>query len=299
MDIAGHKINNWVIIAGGGGVVLLYVLYRNASKSAAATQSASTSTIDPLTGLPTSQDNQIDPSTGMTYLQEAQEYGSVSAAEAAVSSGSAYAAGTGGYYGAEDAGYPTSTSNVGTSVAIQSYATNAAWSQAVTAGLAGLGYNSEDIASALGLFFAQHPLGTASDGVSYASIIQAAEAEYGPPPQGTYSIIPEPTTSGATGTTTGGTTTSGTFALPSGRSDTPYSTYVDLGWTAVKGAQFYHYQVLTASGSSVSDQMTTATSARVSGLKPSTSYSWRMAVDTTSAMNASPWSSPSPFTTKS
>jgi hypothetical protein len=210
MKIAGHEINNWWLIGGGGGLVLVIYLYKRGSSSSNSSTTAanSASAIDPVTGLPYSEDSQIDPLTGMTYLAEAQEYGSVSAAEAAVSSGSAY----GSSYGADNgysgtAGYPTLNATGGTTVNGTSYATNAAWSQAVTTGLVGLGYSAADVSAALGLFFAGQPLGVAPDGVSYATIVQAAEAEFGLPPQGTYQIIAAPTGSTGAGTTGGGSTT--------------------------------------------------------------------------------------------
>lgn len=110
------------------------------------------------------------------------------------------------------------------------------------------------------------------------------------------------TTTGTGGTTTAGTTTAATttpapatkptFKIPAGLSQTPYATFVDLGWTAVPGATSgYHYQVLLAAGTvSVHDASTNATSVRVSGLKPKTQYEWRMAVHATAAENSSPWS---------
>jgi hypothetical protein len=250
MKIGGKEISNWWLIGGGAGVIGLWLLYRHSSSSSANTASSG-SGIDPVTGLPYSEDQQVDPETGMTYLAEAQEYGSVSAAEAAVSSGSGYDdTGYGsdsGYVGT--AGYPTENVGTGTSTT-GSYATNAAWAQAVTAGLVALGYSSTDVAAALGLFFAGQPLGNGSDGVSYASIVQAAEAEYGPPPQGTYSIIAEPstgtggagsggttTTSTGTGTTTTSTTTTGgpITAVPSNFRVTGVNGLkISLAWDAVQ-----------------------------------------------------------------
>lgn len=210
MNIAGHKINNWWLIGGGAGLVLVIYLYRKGSSSSGSSTAAnSSSAIDPLTGLPYSEDNQVDPLTGMTYLAEAQEYGSVSAAEAAVSSGSAYGSSGGGSAYSGTAGYPTLNAYGNTTVNGTSYATNAAWAQAVTTGLVSLGYSAADVSAALGLFFAGQPLGIAPDGVSYATIVQAAEAEFGLPPQGTYQIIAAPTGS-TTASGTGGGTTTGT-----------------------------------------------------------------------------------------
>lgn len=210
MELGGHKINNWWLIGGAAGVVGLWYWYQKSAASntaAAASASSSTTSIDPVTGLPYSEDSTVDPITGMTYLTEAQQYGSVQAAEEEITSGSAYYGDT-GTGSAIDSGYPTESyysPGYGDSTpSSQSYSSNAAWAQAATSGLVALGYSSQDVSTALGAFFAQLPLGSGSDGVSYASIIQAAEAEYGPPPQGTYSIIPEPSTS-----------TTGTAAIPS------------------------------------------------------------------------------------
>jgi len=199
MEIGGKQISNWWIVGGAGGLVLVYIVYKRSKSSSTSAQASTSTSIDPVTGLPYSQDNQIDPLTGMTFLSEAQQYGSVAAAESAVSSGAASADSTStGYTGT--AGYPSS--NVGTTTGTaQNYATNAAWAQACTAGLTALGYSSTDVSAALGLFFAQHPLGIAPDGVNYALIIQTCEAEYGPPPQGTYQIMPPPSSGGGTTTT--------------------------------------------------------------------------------------------------
>jgi uncharacterized protein YqgV (UPF0045/DUF77 family) len=183
VEIAGKKINNWWLVGGAAGVAVVFYLYKQSegSSSSTAATSDNSSSIDPVTGLPYSQDNQVDPATGMTYLQEAQEYGSVSAAEAAVSSGSYYGAEGYGYAG-QDTGYPTGYYGYGNTG--YSYASNAQWSQAVTAGLTALGYSATDISAALGLYFQSMPLSA-----SQAAIIQAAIAEYGPPPQGSYPII--------------------------------------------------------------------------------------------------------------
>lgn len=194
VTIAGHKINNWWLIGGSVGVVgVIYFYNKGNANSAANSTAASNSGTDPVTNLPYSEDSQIDPLTGMTYLSEAQQYGSVSAAESSVSSNSGYTLGGSDYGYSGTAGYAYPTTNV-TSGTGGTFATNAQWAQSVTTGLAGLGYSTEDVAAALGLYFQGHPLGNAPDGVSYQSIIQAAVAEFGPPPVGNYSIIGSPTT---------------------------------------------------------------------------------------------------------
>lgn len=242
---------------GAGAVVLLAaVLYwrHSASSSGSSTGAADPNSIDPLTGMPYADDQQIDPLTGIAYLAEAQQYGSVSAAEAAFSgatSGDGYSAGYGASSGGT-AGYPTS--NVGGSTTPNGYSTNAQWSQAVTAGLAQLGYDTQAIGAALGAFFAQMQL-TADQ----AAIVQAAEAEFGPPPQGTYAIVTAPSSgspggSGSGGTTSGGpgstgagggtgSTSTGRLPAPSGLQLKNGRSGVEFTWAPVKGATGYVCQL--------------------------------------------------------
>jgi hypothetical protein len=206
VDIGGKKISNWWLIGGAIGAGAVYLVIRHSSSASSTSGAASSSATDPVTGLPYSEDNSTDPVTGLTYLQEAQQYGSVQAAEEEVTSGSAFfgQSGTGNLV---DTGLPTIDGVTGTSTnpSPGSFETNAQWAQAVTAGLADLGYNSTDVAAALGLYFQNHPLGTAPDGASYLSIVQAAVAEFGPPPVGSFQIVGAPTTSTGTGTGTGTT----------------------------------------------------------------------------------------------
>lgn len=206
LTIHGHKISKWYAVGGLGGGILVFILVRRARNSAGGTSADGTQAgTDPVTGLPYAQDNQTDPVTGMTYLAEAQQYGSVAAADAAFQDSTASQADG----GVLDSGFPTGLSGDGGSgTGTLSFASNAQWSQAVTAGLTGVGYSSTDIAAALGLYFQGQPLGTASDGASYLQIIQAAVAEFGPPPVGTYPITGAPT-SGGTGSGSGGGGTGG------------------------------------------------------------------------------------------
>lgn len=203
LEIGGKKIG-WPWVAGGvAGVGMVVWIYRknasNSQASAANATGANTTGIDPLTQLPYSQDNQTDPVTGMTYLTEAQQYGSVAAAEAAVSGGAAGGGATFspgfGVTGPVDSGFGGSFFNPSPTPqpAATGYASFAQWAQAVQAGLTGLGYSQESVAAALGLFNAQHPL-TADQ----AQIIRTAEAEFGPPPGGPYQIIPTPSHGGPT-----------------------------------------------------------------------------------------------------
>lgn len=110
---------------------------------------ASASAIDPVTGLPTSEDNSVDPETGLTYLAEAEEYGSVSAAEADVSQyGTTTASGTGYTSGVgTDLGTLTTTSTG--SLTTADYSNAQSWAQAATTGLAEIGYSETDVATAL------------------------------------------------------------------------------------------------------------------------------------------------------
>ena len=210
VKIFGHTISTpaAVAIAGGSGVAIWFA-YKQHKASPASTSASNPSAIDPVTGLPYSEDNQIDPLTGMTYLAEAQQYGSVSAAEQATAgeSSAALSSAYGGY--GTGSGLVGSNTGVTTEVASGGYASNAAWAQAVTAGLSALGYTSTDISAALGMYLGGLPLTALPDGQSAVSIVQAALAEYGPPPVGTYQVI-MPTGTGSTGSgSTGSGTTDG------------------------------------------------------------------------------------------
>ena len=151
---------------------------------AAGTPSAQTGT-DPITGMPYSSDSATDPITGMTYLAEAQQYGSVAAAEASVSAyGQSTATGSG--IPVNPASPPSSgTPNppVGSSV----YTSDAAWSQAAQAGLTSIGYDGVTVGEALGAFLTGTP-----QTPEQIKIINAAIAEFGRPPVGSYQIIPIP-----------------------------------------------------------------------------------------------------------
>lgn len=271
-EIGGKKINKWWLIGGAGGAVLVFYLYK---KNQSSSSSSGSNAIDPLTGMPYSQDSQIDPLTGMSYLSEAQQYGSVQAAENAVASGSAYGSGYtsgGGFAGGSSgtAGFG-SLSGSTTQQASGSFDTNAQWAQTVTTGLTQLGYSSTDVSAALGLYLSGLPLGTAPDGVSYLTIVQAAVAEFGPPPVGTFQIIgsntnstpppgqgsPPPDGGGGTPPPSGGGTPpppsggGGTPPPVSGRLPVPTGIHVrwasngsgSVGWNAVPGANAYVFQL--------------------------------------------------------
>lgn len=144
--------------------------------------------IDPVTGLAYSQDNAVDPVTGLSYLAEAQQYGSVQAADSTVSAyGQTSESGT-GVPGGPGPGSGGGGSNPSpNSVGSATYTSNAAWAQAATAGLADIGYPETAVATALGDYLTGTPVDDTQ--VNY---INAALAEFGPPPIGVFQIIRKP-----------------------------------------------------------------------------------------------------------
>jgi len=255
MNIGGKKIPAWAAWGGGiGGGLVLFIYFKNRASSGSSSGSSggSESGTDPATGLPYSEDDQEDPLTGMTYLAEAQEYGSVSAAEAALSENAYSDSGESPYYGT--AGYPTE--NVGyTQQGGNGYTSNAQWSQAVQAGLSDLGYSSETVASALGLYLNNMPL-NATD----TSIIQAAVAEYGEPPVGSYSIIQQGNGTGSSGATVSvpnvvgmpideaGPAIAGLGLVYHGPSPVPGKTVTIISQSPAGGSQVAQGTVVTAVG---------------------------------------------------
>lgn len=236
IDIAGHKVTP--VAAGAiiaGSALAVYFAYKR-KKSA-----KSPTGLDPVTGLPYSQDNQVDPLTGQEYLAEAQQYGSVSAAESAVAGESSLAYSNGG----------TSTGPVGTAQDLQpvtsvggtTYASNSAWSQAVQAGLADIGYSPTDVSNALGRYLASEPLTAAQ-----ASIVQAGIAEYGPPPVGSYKVILAPAS------TPTGSGSHATLAAPTGvRVSNKTAHEFSLAWNPVHGAEGYHVKVSQLNNKVIAD----------------------------------------------
>jgi Fibronectin type III domain len=214
ITIAGHHVNKWVVYGGVGAVVVGGILYfksRSSSGSSGGTGTSASAT-DPETGLPYSEDDQVDPLTGLTYLAEAEQYGSVAAAEQAVEAGygSAGAESDDEGYSGEAYGEPTYTTAEGSA---ETYATNSEWAAAVQAGLPSItGDSSSDVATAVANYLAGLPLTT-----TQANDIQVALAEFGPPPTGSFSIIAASSSSGATSTGSstspgGGATTTTTTA---------------------------------------------------------------------------------------
>lgn len=296
------KMPKWAIYTSiaGGVIIAGYAEYKHHESTGswsplAAAPSASTSATtsvntpgevtDPTTGTSYS-DTAIDPVTQMTYASEISEFGSVASAEADVSQyGTTGITGSetydSDYVGAQSQDLTTTTS--GQTV----YTSNSAWAQAVQAGLEDISgtttYDGVDIGTTLGMYLQGEPLTSAE-----AGLIGTATAEYGQPPQGAPPITTVPTTTAST------TPAATHYAAPSGMSDTPLpgGTSVDLGWTPVAGATNYHYQVLKG-GDVSADQVTSTThSVRVTGLTPSTTYTWRVSVDPNGT-----WSPQKSFTT--
>lgn len=178
----------------GSVLVFGYVGYKhhqstgswNPFSSGTGTSSAGTATsIDPVTGLAYSQDNATDPLTGQQYLAEAQQYGSVAAAEASVSAyGQSTATGSGIPVNPAS---PAPSGSINTPVGTSVYTSNAAWAQAVQAGLTDVGYNATDVAQALGLYLTGQPMTAAQ-----AQLINTGIAEFGAAPVGSLQVILKP-----------------------------------------------------------------------------------------------------------
>jgi hypothetical protein len=241
----GHMKKGYVIAIAGGGLVIAVYIYRKQKATNAATNAAATTlatTGGQLNGYPwdgtvgNSADPQSeDPTTSMTYAQEAAE-------------------GTGVYTSASGAGASTplaGLSGVTTTSTSASSAptTNSAWAQQATANLVSIGYASTDVAAALGQYLASLPLTAAQQ-----NIVQVALAEDGPPPVGSFSIIttgptptpaptptPTPTPSPSptpTPTPSGGGTKPG--AITGLRLVSKTANAVTLAWNAASGATHYN-----------------------------------------------------------
>lgn len=279
VTIFGHQFSPAELGGVGvGAAVLTYAVWKQhktSAAAAAATTATAATAIDPVTGLPYSEDSEIDPLTGQSYLAEAQEYGSVTAAEDSTADESAI-----DYSQADTSDYGPAgeTSTTSTGVVAQTYASNAAWAQAVEAGLTDVGYTSTDIAAALGLYLASLPLGTAPDGTSYATIVEAAIAEYNPPPVGTYQIIMAPAT-GSTGSGGGGGATPPVVvakpaAAPGGLETSQSGATATASWKPVAGATSYNFGISPApkGGTAGSHNIGERTSYNVAGMVKGTTY---------------------------
>jgi hypothetical protein len=187
------KNQRYAVIA-GGALIGGYAVYHHHSvtgswnpfsKATAASSGTAASGIDPITGLAYSDDSATDPITGMQYLAEAEQYGSVATAEAATTAyGQSTATGSGIPVNPAS---PASSGSINTPVGTNIYTSNAAWSQAATAGLVDVGYQGTDVASALGAYLTQTP-----ETPAQAALVKTAIAEFGPAPVGNLQIVLAP-----------------------------------------------------------------------------------------------------------
>jgi hypothetical protein len=176
-DLPKPVIIGGIAVTAGGVVIYLYERKKKTGSyfgsSSSSTATPSPTSIDPVTGLPYSEDNSTDPATGLTYLGEAAQYGSVAAAEASVSD-----YGTSGVSGEEGDG---ATSVAPGAVSSPTYTSNPAWATAVQAGLSdvsgGTTYDGTDIGTAIGDYLQGQPLTPAQ-----VSVVSTAIAEFGPAP---------------------------------------------------------------------------------------------------------------------
>jgi hypothetical protein len=322
ITIAGHKFPKWVVwasaIGGVGAVYLAYRAHKNAA-AAAATTAATQSGIDPVTGLPYSEDSAIDPVTGMTYLQEAQEYGSVSAADASVSQSASDAGYSDEDYG--ESGLAAGEPDYYSSAASTTYSTNAEWVSAATTGLESLGYAASDVNTALANYLAGLSLTS-----TQATIVQAAIAEFGPPPVGTFAINVQSTASGATSTgtsstgtssttttgtsstsSTGSTGTSSTSSTTAKSTATPETAPINvrastsgavttISWQAVGAVEGYEYQIAEPSGELYRSGSVTVPSGSFDNLVDIAKGTWHFKCRAFNAAGFGPWSSVIAFT---
>jgi Fibronectin type III domain len=272
------------VVAGGGLAIGVFALVQHHSKTGswspfatgtAATSNSSATGTDPITGMPYSDDNATDPITGQQYLAEAEQYGSVQAAEASVSAfGQSTASGSGIPVNPAS---PASSGSINTPVGSSVYTSNAAWAQAATAGLTDVGYSGTDVATALGDYLTQTPVTPAQ-----ATLINTAIAEYGPAPVGNLQVILQPTATASntpppatTTTTTPTSTTKATVKIPpmpgNLKSSGITANGFTLTWDKSTGATEYNVRV-TYQGNVVFKDTTSATSIKVTGLDPDHTY---------------------------
>jgi hypothetical protein len=222
----------YLTIAGGAGVAGI-VLVQHHSKTGswnpfgAATATASTvpGGNDPITGLPYSDDSAVDPATNQQYLAEAEQYGSVAAAEASVGAyGQSTATGSGIPVNPAS---PASSGSINTPVGTSVYTSNAAWEQAATAGLVSVGYDGPTVAAALGAYTTQTPLSPAQ-----VTIVNTAIGEYGPAPVGNLQIIPQPASGPGNSTPVAAPTVAGGHVIGTTKSS------VNVGWTGNNAVKY-------------------------------------------------------------
>lgn len=239
VKIPGVKkpVNRFVVIgvAVGGAAAAYAVWKKRQSSSAASSSAASGSTVtDPSSGIAYPADAQ-DPVTGETYAQEIGQYGSVEAADSAASTSQAsslYSQGDlyGTGYGVSE--YDSSGYGSTTTVSGSVYTSNAAWAQAATAGLTDIGYTGSQVASALGLYLTGAPVTT-----DQAAIINAAIAEYGSPPVGSFQVTVLP--GGGTGTGISGKQVSGLKVDKVNAATRGSNGSVQISWNQLPGATSY------------------------------------------------------------
>jgi hypothetical protein len=259
------KTQLYITVGGAGLIAAYFVIHHHStsgswnpwSSGTAGTGTAATGTsIDPITGLAYSDDNATDPLTGQGYLAEAQQYGSVAAAEASVSAyGTSTATGSG--IGVNPAS-PASTGTVNTVVGTSVYTSNAAWAQAATNGLVSVGYDGTQVATALGDYLTQTPVTPGQ-----AQLINTAIAEYGPAPTGNLQII------AATGTPTGITST--TSSVSGGHVVSVSNTRATIAWTPTGTAKQW---TVAINGPGYNNRVSTVTTpqASFSGLQSGHDY---------------------------
>lgn len=157
---------------------------------------------------------------------------------------------------------------------------NAEWSQRAVERLGNAGYDQATVYNALGEFLGRKALDKTE-----ASIVRAALAATGQPPEGRpWSVIEE--------ATTGGT---GTLAAPTGLKATEIMpTSVTLTYSAVTGAASYSAYDAKSAFVAGSGQGTTI---RIGSLTPNTKYSFSVAARSSTG-KAGPKSTPVSFTTK-
>jgi hypothetical protein len=229
----------YIAIAGATGIGG-YLVYRHHKEtgswnpwSSGSSSTTGGSGTNPITGLPYSDDNATDPLTGQQYLSEAQQYGSVAAAEASVSQfGTSTATGSGIPVNPAS---PASTGSINTPVGTSVYTSNSAWAQAATAGLTDVGYNGPTVAAALGAYLTQTPLTSAQ-----AQLVDTAIAEYGPAPVGTLQVILAPTAQPSSVTSVGAPKPGAEWSASIGAQTSTND--LNVHWTPVTGATKYDVQ---------------------------------------------------------
>ena len=242
VKVAGKQLPKWAVYGGAGIVVVGGILLLKRKSSSSATSAATDpNAINPLTGLPYSQDNAIDPLTGLGYLAEAQQYGSVAAAEAAQSAsqsglGSSGGIGSGLTTGGSTGNVGGSTGDTGGGTVIPpttgstGFTSNSDWGQSAIGTLEQLGYSSGDATSAIAAYLAGLTL-TAFQ----AQLVQIAIGEIGPPPN-QLPITTTPAGSNSGGSGTPGPSKGGPITVaPTGfRVASVHGLTMNLAWNAMQ-----------------------------------------------------------------